>query len=173
MRVYLDNWRWQGVPFYLMSGKRLARKLTEIVVQFKEVPHSMFRPVLGEHIAVNRLTLGIQPDERIRLTFQTKNPGATFCLRSVTMDFDYHQNYLGPRLDAYEKCLLDCIQGDHMLFWRQDAVECCWSFLTPILEQYEQSPDPAKQLRFYASGSWGPLTPEALRHFLNRSLEED
>jgi glucose-6-phosphate 1-dehydrogenase len=165
MRVYLDNWRWQGVPFYLMSGKRLAKKLTEIVIQFKKVPHSMFRPVLGEHIMANRLTLGIQPEERITLTFQTKNPGATFCLRSVTMDFDYHQNYQGPRLDAYEKCLLDTIQGDHMLFWRQDGVELCWSFLTPILEACEKDADPGRRLRFYESGSWGPLSSDELKRF--------
>ncbi len=165
MRVFLDNWRWQGVPFYLMSGKRLARKLTEIVVQFKEVPHSMFRPVLGEHILANRLTMGIQPDEKITLTFQTKNPGATFCLRSVTMDFDYLQNYKGPRLDAYEKCLLDTIQGDHMLFWRQDGVELSWAFLTPILEYCEEPAQAEKGLRFYKSGSWGPLTPNELEQF--------
>ncbi len=167
MRVFLDNWRWQGVPFYLMSGKRLAKKSTEIVIQFKQVPHSMFRPVLGEHIAVNRLTLGIQPDEKIKLTFQTKNPGATFCLRSVTMDFDYHENYSGPRLDAYEKCLLDCMEGDHMLFWRQDAVELSWSFLTPIIGQCEQCSDPGKRLRLYASGSWGPLSSDELEQFIS------
>jgi len=167
MRIFVDNWRWQGVPFYLMSGKRLAKKLTEIVIQFKEVPHSMFRPVLGEHITANRLTLGVQPDEKITLTFQTKNPGATFCLRSVTMDFDYHQNYGGPRLDAYEKCLLDCMQGDHMLFWRQDAVELCWSFLTPVIEVCEGDSDQGKRLRFYKSGSWGPLTPNELKTFFS------
>ncbi|NIQ38463.1 MAG: glucose-6-phosphate dehydrogenase [Proteobacteria bacterium] len=171
MRVYLDNWRWQGVPFCLISGKRLARKLTEIVIQFKRVPHSMFRPVLGEHITVNRLTLGIQPEEKITLTFQTKNPGATFCLRSVTMDFDYHQNYEGPRLDAYEKCLLDCMQGDHMLFWRQDAVELCWAFLTPILDNYEQSTDSGRRLRFYQAGSWGPLSPGQMEKFLREGIE--
>ena len=167
MKVYVDNWRWQGVPFHLISGKRMAKKLTEIVIQFKEVPHSMFRPVLGEHITANRLTLGIQPDERLRLTFQTKNPGATFCLRSVTMDFDYHQNYIGPRLDAYEKCLLDCMQGDHMLFWRQDAVELCWSFVTPIIEAWEEGSDQEKRLRFYESGSWGPLSPQELKAFFS------
>jgi glucose-6-phosphate 1-dehydrogenase len=167
MQVYLDNWRWQGVPFYLMSGKRLARKLTEIVIHFKNVPHSMFRPVLGEHIMANQLIMGIQPEERITLTFQTKNPGATFCLRSVTMDFDYHQNYAGPRLDAYEKSLLDCIQGDHMLFWRQDAVELCWSFLTPVLEMVEKSDGQTNLLRFYEPGSWGPLTADELKGFLS------
>jgi len=165
MRVFVDNWRWQGVPFYVMSGKRLARKRTEIVIQFKEVPHSMFRHVLGEHITANRLTLGVQPDEKITCTFQTKNPGATFCLRSVTMDFDYHQNYQGPRLDAYEKSLLDCMQGDHMLFWRQDGVDLSWSFLTPILDECESCPERAERLRFYQSGSWGPLSTQDMESF--------
>jgi glucose-6-phosphate 1-dehydrogenase len=156
MKVFLDNWRWQGVPFYLTSGKRLARKITEIVIQFKEVPHSMFRAILGEHITANRLILGIYPDEKISLTFQTKNPGARVCLRSVTMDFQYHQNYTGPILDAYEKVLLDCMLGDHMLFWRQDGVELCWSFLTPILKECETCGDRAKLLFPYNSGTSGP-----------------
>ena len=156
MKVFLDNWRWQGVPFYLTSGKRLAKKLTEIVIQFKEVPHSMFRQTLGEHITANQLILGIYPDEKISLTFQTKNPGARVCLRSVTMDFHYHQNYTGPILDAYEKVLLDCMLGDHMLFWRQDGVELCWSFLTPILKECETCADRADILLPYDSGTWGP-----------------
>jgi glucose-6-phosphate 1-dehydrogenase len=156
MRVFVDNWRWRGVPFYMVSGKRLARKLTEIVIQFREVPHSLFQNVLGEHIMANRLILGIQPNERITLTFQTKNPGARFCLRSVTMDFNYYQNYSGPILEAYEKVLLDVIQGDHLLFWRQDAVELCWSFLSPILEQFENYPERAEKLHLYESGTWGP-----------------
>jgi glucose-6-phosphate 1-dehydrogenase len=163
MKVFIGNWRWKGVPFYLTSGKRLARKVTEINIQFKEVPHSMFRPVLGEHISANRLTLGIYPEEEIALTFQTKYPGAKVCLRSVTMDFLYHQNYSGPVLEAYEKVLIDCIQGDQTLFWRQDAVECSWSFLTPILEQCETCGDRGKMLLPYASGSWGPKAAEALR----------
>ena len=89
MTVFVDNWRWQGVPFFLTSGKRLAKKLTEIAIQFKEVPHSMFRDVLGENILANRLVLGIYPEEKISMTFQTKKPGARVCLRSVTMDFSY------------------------------------------------------------------------------------
>jgi glucose-6-phosphate 1-dehydrogenase len=165
MRVFVDNWRWHGVPFYLMSGKRLPKKLTEMVIQFKEVPHSMFRHLLGEHITANRLILSVHPDEKITYTFQTKNPGATFCLRSVTMDFDYHQNYQGPRLDAYEKSLLDCMQGDHMLFWRQDGVELSWSFLTPILEECENCPERAERLRFYRSGIWGPLRAQEMENF--------
>lgn len=156
MRTFIDNWRWQDVPFYMVSGKRLARKLTQIVIQFREVPHSMFHDVLGEQIMANRLIVGIQPDERIILTFQTKNPGARMCLRSVTMDFNYYENYSGPVLDAYEKVLLDCIQGDHLLFWRQDAVELSWSFLTPVLEECEDCPDRAERLHPYESGTWGP-----------------
>ena len=161
MRVLIDNWRWRGVPFYMVSGKRLTRKLSEIIIQFREVPHSMFRNVLGEHIMANRLILGIQPDERITLTFQTKNPGAAFCLRSVTMDFDYYQNYGGPIVEAYEKVLLDCIQGDHLLFRRQDAVELCWSFLSTILEQVENYPERSEKLHLYESGTWGPEAGQA------------
>jgi glucose-6-phosphate 1-dehydrogenase len=162
IKVYLDNWRWQGVPFYLTSGKRMAKKRTEIAVQFKGVPHSMFRHVLGEHISANRLTMGIYPDEEITLTFQTKNPGAIVCLRSVVMDFLYHEGYTGPILDAYEKVLLDCMLGDHMLFWRQDGVELCWSYLTPILHECETCGDRREKLFPYEAGSWGPKEIEAL-----------
>lgn len=156
MKVFLDNWRWQGVPFYLTSGKRLAEKITGITVQFKEVPHSMFRRVIGEEITANQLILGIYPDEKITLTFQTKNPGARVCLRAVTMDFRYDQNYRGPILEAYEKVLLDVMLGDHMLFWRQDGVELCWSFLTPILRQCESCGDRAELLLPYDAGTRGP-----------------
>jgi glucose-6-phosphate 1-dehydrogenase len=156
IKIFIDNWRWQGVPFYLMSGKRLARKVTQIAIQFKEVPHSMFRNVLGEHITANHLILGIYPDEKITLTFQTKNPGTKVCLRSVTMDFFYYQNSQGQLFDAYEKVLIDCILGDQMLFWQQECVELCWSFLTPILKECEDCYDRSKLLQLYEAGSWGP-----------------
>ncbi len=156
LKIFVDNWRWQGVPFFLTSGKRLAEKRTEIVIQFREIPHSMFRRILGEGISANRLVLGIYPEEKIQLTFQTKNPGAKVCLRTVTMDFHYSQDYKGPVLEAYEKVLLDCMLGDHMLFWRQDGVELCWSFLTPVLEACETCGDRAERLFFYEAGSWGP-----------------
>lgn len=156
MKVFIDNWRWQGVPFMLTSGKRLAGKLTEIAIQFKEVPHSMFRQALGETIAANRLTLGIYPEEKITLTFQAKTPSAQVCLRTVTMDFPFHQNYQGPVLDAYEKVLIDCMLGDQMLFWRQDGVEHCWSFLTPIINECETCGNRAEKLQIYEPGSWGP-----------------
>ena len=156
MRVFVDNWRWQGVPFVLTSGKRLAEKLSEISIQFREVPHSIFRNVFGEEVQANRLTLGIYPEEKISLTFQTKNPGALLQLRPVTMDFRYRQSYTGPALDAYEKVLIDTIRGDQMLFLRQDAVELSWSFLSPILEKCESCGSRAQMLFPYEAGSWGP-----------------
>ncbi len=163
MKVYLDNWRWQGIPFYLTSGKRLAKKLTEISIHFKGIPHSMFRRTLGEEIDANRLTMGIYPDEKITLTFQTKNPGAKVCLRTVTMDFNYLQNYTGPVLDAYEKAIMDCMLGDQMLFWREDGVELCWSFLTPILRECEKCHDREEMIFPYESGSWGPKSLEGIK----------
>ncbi len=156
MKVFIDNWRWQGVPFYLTSGKRLAKKTTQISIQFKQVPHSMFRDVIGPGITANHLILGIYPEEKITLTFQTKLPGARVCLRSVTMDFHYYQGNHRPVLDAYEKVLLDCMLGDHMLFWRQDAVELCWSFLTPILAECETCENRDAMLHSYPAGSFGP-----------------
>ena len=156
MKVFIDNWRWQGVPFYLTSGKLLAKKLTEIVVYFKEIPHSVFRNSIREEIPPNQITLGVYPEEKITLTFQAKNPGATIRLRPVTMDFFYNQNYHGPILEAYEKVLIDCIRGDQMLFWREDAVELCWAFLTPILKECETCGYREEMLQFYKAGSWGP-----------------
>jgi glucose-6-phosphate 1-dehydrogenase len=164
MKIFIDNWRWQGVPFYLSSGKRLAEKRTEIAIQFKEVPHSMFRRTLGEDITANRLTLGISPEERLTLTFQTKSPGTQVHLRSVTMNFHYHQGYEGPVLDAYEKVLMDVMTGDHMLFWRQDGVELCWSFLTPILVECETCDVRTEMLLPYPAGSWGPDAVSELLH---------
>ena len=163
MTVFVDNWRWQGVPFFLSSGKRLVKKLTEIAIQFKEVPHSMFRDVLGEKILANRLVLGIYPEEKISMTFQTKMPGARVSLRSVTMDFFYHQGHAGRVLDAYEKVLLDCMVGDHMLFWREDGVELCWSYLTPILQGCETCGDRGEMLLPYEAGSEGPQAAAKLR----------
>jgi glucose-6-phosphate 1-dehydrogenase len=155
-RFFVDNWRWQGVPFYLRSGKRMARKITEIVIQFREVPNLMFRNVLSEKIQPNRLILRIQPDERITLTFQTKLPGPRVCLHPVTMDFHYSSAQQGVFSEAYETVILDCLQGDRMLFVRQDGVEACWGFLSPILEACEICDDRDQSLYFYEAGTWGP-----------------
>jgi len=162
LKVFIDNWRWQGVPFYLASGKRLHEKKTEIVINFKRVPHSLFRDVLTEDIEPNRLIFSIQPDERIALTFQGKDPREKLCLRSVKMDFDYYRDYPGTVFDSYERVLMDVIAGDHMLFWRQDGVELTWSFLTPIIEFCESCDDRSKRLFPYPAGSWGPAEAELL-----------
>jgi glucose-6-phosphate 1-dehydrogenase len=164
MRVFIDNWRWKGIPFYLTSGKRLASKLTQVSISFKEVPISMFRDVLGEHITANVLTLGIHPEERITLKFQTKSPGAKVCLRSVTMDFNYLQGYTGVLLDAYEKALLDCMHGDQMLFWHHDGIDLTWEFMEPILEQCETCSDRVERLKPYEAGSWGPVEAAELKN---------
>jgi len=162
MRVFIDNWRWQGTPFYLMSGKRMGEKVTDITIQFKEVPHSLFRQVLGEHIGANRLTMGIYPEERISLLFQTKQPGPRVALTPVTMDFRYAQGEADALMEAYEKLLLDCMLGDQMLFLRQDSVELCWSFLTPILNACEACSDRAETLLSYSSGSMDAEAVEEL-----------
>lgn len=160
MKVFLDNWRWQDVPIFITSGKRMSEKRTEIAVQFKCVPSSLFRNVLDEHITSNRLVMGIQPDESVTLEFQAKVPGSKMCLRTVEMKFDYKTGYGGPTLDGYEKILLDCMLGDQTLFWRQDQVELCWGFLTPILEECECEGSPVPLLT-YPAGSDGP--EEAVR----------
>ncbi|MHC1712096.1 MAG: glucose-6-phosphate dehydrogenase [Solidesulfovibrio sp.] len=162
MKVHVDNWRWQGVPFYMISGKRLAEKRTEIAVQFRPVPFSMFRDLFGDTIQANRLILRIQPDEQVSLTFQAKAPGP-MCLRPVTMNFNYYQGYEGPTLSAYAKVLLDCMLGDQTLFWRQDGVDLSWKFLAPMLEESRSD-----RLFPYKAGSWGPR--EATQFFKTHGL---
>ncbi|WP_051260991.1 glucose-6-phosphate dehydrogenase [Desulfovibrio inopinatus] len=157
LRAYIDNWRWQGVPFYITSGKRMPKKVTRIVVQFKQVPHSIFRDILGpDFIAANRLVMETYPNESIRMSFQVKQPDTRLCLRTSSMHFNFNEGVSGPILDAYEKVLIDSMIGDHMLFWRQDSVELCWEFLTPILEMCDECSELEKHIRFYPSGSWGP-----------------
>ncbi|MFP7754836.1 glucose-6-phosphate dehydrogenase [Thermodesulfobacteriota bacterium B35] len=156
LELYVDNWRWQNVPFLLVSGKRLPRKVTRIVIQFRDVPHRLFTNLAGESIGANRLTIETYPDEAIRLTFQSKQPGASLCLRSMTMDFTYAEHYRKSALDAYARVLLDCMAGDHMLFWRQDGIEQSWAFLTPVLRQCEQCLDRETRLHSYPAGTWGP-----------------
>jgi len=156
MELYIDNWRWQDVPFYLVSGKRLPRKETRIVIQFKGVPHRLFREVLGDTIGANRLIIETFPEEAIRLDFQTKSPGREMCLRSMTMDFVYQKHYPKVTLEAYARVLLDCMAGDHMLFWRQDGIQLSWSFLTPVLEECDKCDIMDHHLNFYPAGTWGP-----------------
>lgn len=156
LKLDLDNWRWQGVPFYLVSGKRMHEKQTRLVIQFKEAPLSMFKGIVGEHVSGNRLVLSIYPEESIRLSIQAKIPGAQICLRTGDMEFNYTDGGEESVLEAYEKVLLDCILGDHMLFWRRDGIEATWRLLTPILEDCEGDQCKIQQLHEYEAGSWGP-----------------
>ncbi|MDH3393452.1 MAG: glucose-6-phosphate dehydrogenase [Desulfobulbaceae bacterium] len=166
MRVFVDNWRWRHVPFYMVSGKRLPRKETKIVIQFKEVPHSMFAHLLDKRIDANRLTLSVYPNEEIKLTFQTKTPGPSICLEPANLAFQYQQQENAPLLDAYEKVLLDCMVGDQTLFWRQDSVEQCWKFLTPVLDECKICEGEAGTLHPYAAGTWGPEAAQKWMRFL-------
>jgi glucose-6-phosphate 1-dehydrogenase len=152
MKVFIDNWRWNGVPFYLRSGKRLGTRKTEISMHFRDVPHMMFSKVMDEEIEPNILVFRLQPEEGISLTFQTKRPGTKVCLNPVLMDFSYRADV---ELDAYEWVLLDCILGDQMLFLRQEGVEHTWRLLTPVLEHLEKTMNP-KDMPLYAAGSSGP-----------------
>jgi len=159
LKVYLDNWRWQGVPFHLCSGKRLVSKRTEISVQFKNVPVSMFRKTHTGTVPPNRLVLGIHPDEVVRLEVQTKGQGSRLCLQGKSMEFSYGAGSDPERLDDYARVLLDCVTGDQTLFWRQDAVELCWGFLTPILDRCD-CPDRELTLHTYPAGGTGPKAAE-------------
>jgi glucose-6-phosphate 1-dehydrogenase len=152
LKLYVDNWRWNGVPFYLRSGKRLASRKIEISIHFKPVPHSMFISALNGAIDPNVLVFRIQPDEGISLNFQTKLPGSKICLRPVPMDFSYEKDVL---LDAYEWVLLDCMLGDPILFLREDGVEEAWSLLTPVIEQLESETE-IGVFPNYEAGSSGP-----------------
>lgn len=161
LKLFIDNWRWQGVPFYLMSGKRLAAKNTSIAVQFKDVPHSIFRDVLTSAINPNRLLFHIQPSERISLGFQAKRPGTSICLRTINMEFSYESDR-EKGIDAYEKVILDCINGDQMLYIRQDSEELCWGFLTPLIEGYENSALMENLLHVYPAGTRGPEAADSI-----------
>lgn len=161
LKVFVDNWRWQDVPFYLRSGKRLSKKFSQVTIQFKGVPHQMFRETIGKEIGPNALILRIQPDERVQLRFHTKNPGSKVCLRDVLMDFPYMQGYTGIELSDYERVLIDCMLGDKMLFVRRDGMELAWSFLTPILKAAERG-RLRPEVDLYKAGSYGPFEADKL-----------
>jgi len=149
-RLFIDNWRWKDVPFYLRTGKRLARKLTEIAITFKQVPHSMFASVGLADLPPNQLILKIQPDEGIALSFQAKRPGAKTCITTLTMDFSYRDLFGAEPPEAYERLLLDAMAGDHTLFSRQDAVHLSWALLADVLAAWA---DPRWPLYEYPAGS--------------------
>jgi glucose-6-phosphate 1-dehydrogenase len=160
MRLTLDNWRWAGVPFHLRTGKRLPRRATEIAIQFRNPPTSLFEPDLEGGPEVNRLILRIQPKEGASLAFQAKIPGSRRRLQSVRMDFRYGTSFAVPVPEAYQRLLLDAVLGDPALYTRTDEVDNAWQFITPILEAWHR-PDAPPPLT-YEAGTWGPEAADDL-----------
>lgn len=160
LRVFVDNWRWQGVPFYLRAGKRLAARLTEIAIHFQPIPLCLFgdQDVCAK-VEPNVLTLRIQPAEGIALRFTSKAPGRDLTVSSVNMDFRYEGSFDRPPAEAYERLLLDALCGDPTLFTRRDAVELAWKFVDPILAAWAADADPIAP---YEPGSAGPPRAAAL-----------
>lgn len=162
LQLFIDNWRWHGVPFYLRSGKRLAAKSTQIVIQFKCPPHLLFEMEPGEELPPNLLAICIQPDEGMHLRFETKVPGAGMAMQSVDMEFHYRTAFGGsPLPTAYERLLLDILQGDPTLFARADEIEIAWSLIDLVIDGWHS--DAAPDLARYEPGSWGP---EAAHDFI-------
>ncbi|GAB3016726.1 glucose-6-phosphate dehydrogenase [Niabella terrae] len=160
VKFYIDNWRWQGVPFYVRTGKYLKEKTTFIAIQFKEAPKYAFPPEATETWRANRLTISIQPEMDIRLRFQAKRPGQTMSLNPVNMVFNYNDSYDAPQPEAYETLLLDAMMGNPTQYMRDDQVEIAWEVIEPILDAWENRPP--VDFPNYAPGSWGPEDAEAL-----------
>lgn len=154
LKLYVDNWRWQGVPFYLRTGKRLPRQASVVSIQFRPVPHQAFPPEATLDWQPARLIIRIQPDEGIILRFQAKHPGAQMHLRTVDMRFNYEQAFATPSPDAYETLLLDVMKNDLTLFMRADQVEAAWKLLMPVLDIWAISPP--IDFPNYDAGTWGP-----------------
>lgn len=154
MKFFIDNWRWGGVPFLIRTGKCLPTRVTEIVVHFKKTPHCLFRNIGTMSHAQNQLVIRIQPDEGLLMKFGMKTPGAGFEVQDVNMDFHYSDLATNHLPSAYERLLLDCMQGDSTLFSRGDAVEVAWEFIQPILDEWKQ--DQSATLYGYPAGTWGP-----------------
>ncbi len=159
-KLWVDNWRWAGVPFYLRTGKRLARRVTEIIVHFKSPPLSLFGGTECSPLGPNLLIMHIQPEEGITLQMRAKTPGPTIRTRAVTLDFDYAQFGKIAPTTGYEKLLYDCLMGDPTLFHRADMVEAAWKVADPILNTWANLP--SEHLQVYAPGSWGPTEAEHL-----------
>lgn len=160
VKFYVDNWRWQGVPFYVRTGKYLHEKTTIVTLQFRPAPHYSFPAEAAESWRPNRLTISIQPEMEIRIRFQAKRPGQTMILNPVDMIFKYEEAYEEHSPDAYETLLLDIMEGNPTLFMRADQVESAWKVITPILEAWETRPP--VDFPNYAPDSWGPEDAEAL-----------
>jgi glucose-6-phosphate 1-dehydrogenase len=157
MELLIDNWRWAGVPFYLRTGKRLAKRSTEVVIQFKRAPHIVFRERLVED---NRLVLNIQPDEGICVSFGVKRPGTEMGIGNVAMNFSYREAFGDGTRSAYATLLGDCVRGDATLFDRGDSVEAAWALVDPILDVWSAAK--TQSVPIYPAGSWGPRESELL-----------
>jgi len=160
MKLFIDNWRWGGVPFYIRTGKRLPTKVTEIVVYFKPSPHKLFMEHEGGTAGGNMLVIRIQPDEGILLKFGMKVQGAGFKVQDANLDFYYKDLSESYIPEAYQRLLLDCMQGDSTLYTRGDAVEAAWRFLDPVLEAWKKYKD--IPLHGYPCGTWGPEVADAM-----------
>ena len=161
LRLYVDNWRWNGVPFYLRTGKAMAGKSSEISIQFKPPPHMMFTLGQCPDTTPNILSLQIQPDEGVHLNFQVKVPDQDTCVQPVDMEFHYDSAFKEQQLpEAYERLLQDALAGDPRLFIRSDHIEEAWRIVDPLLNSWEDSMAPP--LHVYESGSWGPEAADAL-----------
>ncbi len=158
LKLQIENWRWAGVPFYLRTGKHMAKTLTEIAIQFKRVPHLLFAKTSVEELEPNVLLIRIKPDEGISLTFGTKVPGPEIEVRTVDMDFDYEADFGSGTAEAYERLLLDCMLGDATLFARSDEIEQAWEIVDPVRDYWSHGGRPAT----YAKGSWGPKAADEL-----------
>ena len=160
MKFFIDSWRWGGVPFFIRSGKRLAKRETKIVIHFKTTPNILFEGETTREIEDNQLIIRIQPEEGISLQFGMKLPGSGFKIKPVSMDFRYSDISEVSLPEAYERLLLDILNGDPTLFARADAVEACWVFLKPILEVWKNKPN--TKLYGYPAGTWGPQEADDL-----------
>jgi glucose-6-phosphate 1-dehydrogenase len=159
LKLRVDNWRWAGVPIYIRTGKRLPKRVTEVAMQFHNVPHLPFAASQTQGLHPNALVLRIQPDEGITLRFGAKVPGQAFEVRDVLMDFSYGAAFLEEPPDAYERLLLDAMVGDPTLFIRSDEVEQAWRIVDPLLEAWQ---DPDTPLATYPAGTWGPREADVL-----------
>jgi glucose-6-phosphate 1-dehydrogenase len=160
LTLFVDNWRWQGVPFYLRTGKRLARQASQVAIQFRSVPHQSFPTETGQAWHPSRIVLSIQPEEAITMGFQAKHPGPQMHLRPVEMRFSYRDSFAVQSPDAYETLLSDVMNNDATLFMRADQIEAAWRFLMPVLENWAETTP--KGFPNYAAGAWGPKAADEL-----------